>query len=273
MVQSFAWCFTENNPLSCHGDLPEWPDMRYRIFQYEKGGEGTIHIQGYVYFNKKRSTRQVSQLLARAHWESAKGNPEQNRTYCSKVETRLLGPFEWGTLPSQGKRNDLATAVDDIANGKPMEEVEGVVFVKYHRGLMAYRHLHTKHRTEGPTVYWFWGPTGTGKSERARDICAEHGPGYWKPPGKWWNDYLNEPVVVIDDLRAEDYPFQFLLRLLDKYPLSVEYKGGYAKFNSKIVVITAPGPPDYMFQDRHGMDDVAQLTRRITEVTEFNKTY
>jgi len=272
-MQSASWCFTLNNPDAslCDGNIPEWDLQRYRIYQYEKAPEtGTLHIQGYVHFEKKRTLRQVRSLLPTAHWERAKGTAEQNRKYCSKEDTRVIGPFESGSIPNPGKRTDLHKCVEDIKTGKSLHDLDGVCVVKFFKGLVNYQQLFVPDRTEMPTVYWFWGKTATGKSEAARDIGL--GEQYWKPPGKWWDGYQNEPVVVIDDLRAEDYPFQFLLRLFDRYPLRLEFKGGYVKFNSKTIIVTAPCRPEYMFQDRHGDDDVQQLVRRITEIKEFIKT-
>ncbi|KAF8784594.1 Replication-associated protein like [Argiope bruennichi] len=37
----------------------------------------------------------------------------------------------------------------------------------------------------------------------------------------------------------QDYSYGDLLRLLDRYPLKVPIKGGYAEFNSEIIYITS----------------------------------
>ena len=51
-----------------------------------------------------------------------------------------------------------------------------------------------------------------------------------KPPNsKWWDNYAQEDVVIID----ESYgwlPYCEMLRLLDRYPCQVETKGGSVNF-------------------------------------------
>lgn len=267
---SRAWCFTLNNPSQdvASGDLPGWDHQRYRVFQLEQGANGTPHLQGYVVFSVAKSLRRCRRYLSLAHWEPAKAGPEENRRYCTKCEGRLAGPWESGTLPpGQGSRTDLSAACSTLLSGGSLQEVEPSLFVKYHKGLTALLMLHAKPRAAEPRVFWFWGPTGTGKSRLAAELSGASG--YWKPPGKWFDGYLCQDWVIIDDLRSEDYPFQFMLRLTDRYPLFVEVKGGFVSFNSPNIIVTAPGPPDYMYQHKSDVDHYDQLTRRITEIREF----
>ena len=60
---------------------------------------------------------------------------------------------------------------------------------------------------------------------------------YWKSCGdKWWDDYDFQEVVIIDEYYGW-LPYSYLLRLLDRYPLNVESKGGMLNFNPKQVWI------------------------------------
>ena len=53
------WLFTLNNPDILPDEYLEkakaWKDLRYIIFQLEKGEQGTEHYQGYVMFGKQRT--------------------------------------------------------------------------------------------------------------------------------------------------------------------------------------------------------------------------
>ena len=62
--------------------------------------------------------------------------------------------------------------------------------------------------------------------------------------------------------------FSELLRLLDRYPMQVETKGGSVAFNSPLIIITAPQSPMDMWSGRT-QEDLQQLLRRITEVRFF----
>lgn len=259
-TQSRHWCFTLNNPLEPY-ILPSWSGIVYRIYQLEKGASGTIHLQGFVSFVKRHTFGPVKRLLPTAHWEIAKGNPAQNKAYCSKEETRLAGPWEEGELPGgQGARNDLETAAK-LAKQNKWNDIDPSVYVKFHRGLHAYALLNLPQRSEKPTVIWLYGGTGTGKSKTARDIGGDDQ--YWKPHGKWWCGYHQQPTVVIDELRPEEISFYHLLRVLDRYPLSVEPKGGNVQLNSPLIIITAPYEPRRLYYEVNS-EDILQLERRIT---------
>ena len=55
----------------------------FYIIGEEIGSRGTKHLQGYIEFNNR--TRPIESIGIKAiHWEVAKGNKEQNYTYCSK---------------------------------------------------------------------------------------------------------------------------------------------------------------------------------------------
>lgn len=264
MSRSRGWCFTDNNPSS--DVLPAWGTI-YRIYQKEQGASGTPHLQGYAYWSQPKTLKACKDLLPTAHWEVAKGSPQQNKDYCSKSVTRVSDPVEEGELPRQGKRNDIQEACDLIKEGKRLKDLDGAVVVKYAKGLQLYRQLFQAPRNTPPTVHWFYGSTGTGKSRRAAELGGDDI--YWKPPGKWWDLYSNEKTVVLDDLRSEDYSFQFLLRLLDRYPLKVEFKGGFCEFTSSVIIITAPCRPEELYTFYDQRDHIAQLHRRITHIVEF----
>lgn len=88
---------TINNPddsdlLSLQSDR-----IQYSIYQVEKGKEGTVHIQGYVELKQASRLTGIKKLFPRAHIERRLGTQQQAIEYCSKEDTRIEGPFEYGT--------------------------------------------------------------------------------------------------------------------------------------------------------------------------------
>ena len=75
--------------------------MTYLVAQKERGAEGTEHIQAYISFENAVAFTTVKTIFQGAHIEAARGSPEENRTYCTKEETRVAGPWEYGTLPER----------------------------------------------------------------------------------------------------------------------------------------------------------------------------
>ncbi len=148
-----------------------------------------------------------------------------------------------------------------------------------------------------PVVHWYWGATGTGKSCAVASAVAENeenlgrllearssgtqaagdgeelgvhgdgGPAYWHPGGKWWQGYDGHRVVVFDDFRPKDMPFNILLRIFDSKPLWVEYKGGSRQLRATEFYVTCPKPPEDCYLEAG--EEIEQLTRRVTDVKEF----
>jgi len=77
--------------------------------------------------------------------------------------------------------------------------------------------------------------------------------------------YSQNKVFLIDDFRKNDISFNYLLKLLDRYPINISYKGGSIDFNSEYIFITTPKSIKETFGDNGG-DDVKQLERRVYEI-------
>lgn len=262
------WVFTINNPLN--DDIPRtFTDVKYVIWQREKGAEGTEHLQGYVAFSKQLRLAGVKKLDNTAHWEARKGTEQQCIDYCSKVDTRLLGPWELGERSRPGERNDLAPLErirQQIIGGASLKQIadsDFKNFLRYGRGIADYARLTARPRSEMPKVYVLWGPTGTGKSTYARELAGQNS--YAKPPGTvWFTGYDGTSNVIIDEFYGW-LPHYFLLTLLDKYPLQVQIHHGMVNFDAKVIVLTSNQPPQNWYHNH----DYAPLRRRFHQVIEM----
>lgn len=134
---------------------------------------------------------------------------------------------------------------------------------------LLYKYLE-KERTGKTSVHWFYGPTGTGKTYRAYQLCdtADEPPYTAMGSSKWWDGYDGHKIVVIDDMRADFMPFQQLLRLFDEYPMRVECKGGSRQVLANTFYVTCPFPPSELFGTIPN-EDVGQLLRRLTSIVRF----
>lgn len=240
-----------------------WPDMKYVIWQVEKGENGTPHWQGYITFNNAKKLTFLKNRCSRtAHWEPRKGTHKQAVEYCSKEDTRLSGPFIFGEAPQQGKRTDLADLKQDLDEGFNLRQIATTHFapyIKYARGIQSYRRLMSNSRNFKTNVTVLYGDTGVGKSKLMQTFCPL---AYWKTTGdKWWDDYDFQEDVVIDEFYGW-LPYAYLLRLLDRYPMYVETKGGMVNFTAKNIYLAANNPPDqwYNWSEKMKYDP---LDRRI----------
>lgn len=247
---SRSYVFTLNNPLDDAKDKLEsaFKDVdsavRYAIWQGETGEQGTPHLQGYIEFTRPVRLPHCAVLIPRAHFEPRRGTREQAIAYCSKQETRTCGPYEFGESRAggQGKRNDLLslkTAIDHGATEKEIADLDFGAWCRNYRAFERYRRLQSTQTDRPISVEVLIGPPGSGKS---RSALARYPGAYWKPRGLWWDGYERQTVVVIDEYYGW-LPWDTLLRILDRYPLILETKGGGVNYQATHVVITTNRSP------------------------------
>lgn len=283
MSQAKNWCFTLNGPEFLEGksslesalDLPrglELLGLSYCIFQLERGVSGTDHLQGYCQFNSRKSLRQVKAIdqLPGAHWEVAKGTAKQNKAYCTKEDTRIDGPWEYGTMTNSGKRTDI----EDFVAAMPMTEAQ--ILESYPQILAKYpnfvkrciRQCFTRQpepfypRNEWQVdlvsyclapahprkVRWYCDYVGnSGKSY----FCRHFGFGqrYVVTGGKHadiFHAYSYEPFIFFDWPRCheETIPYGVIESFKNGYFLSTKYESAPVSFATPIVIVFANFDPD-----------------------------
>lgn len=279
------WVFTINNyPPELPGILQQrFSDTKhYCVFKKEVcPTTNTKHLQGLVCFTDRLRWAQARAFFdnpdgTNNSWlKTMRGTIEQAETYVSKEDTADPSDntvYRIGSRPSgQGARNDLSDIVSAIADHKSEREVFEIdpsSYIKYSTGIKRAIALTATKRNFKTIVYWFYGPTGTGKSKLANEITGNDV--YYKSPNNdWWEAYQNEKFVIIDDYRTNMCTFSELLRLFDRYPHKVNIKGSHAEFNSNIIIVTTPKTPQETWQTRSS-EDINQLVRRITDVVLFS---
>ena len=131
------WCFTLNNyttdeQVAIAALYPE--KVSYLLYGRETGEEGTPHLQGYFVSKTRIRLGSAKILIPRAHFEVAKGTPEENFDYCTKDEDYE----QFGDLPAKkGSRNDLQNFKEAVQSGvlslKELRETHSDVLAKYPR--------------------------------------------------------------------------------------------------------------------------------------------
>jgi len=259
---------TINNPGI---KIPTFSDkVVFAIWQREIGENETEHYQMYVEMKTQSTFKQIQVAIdfeeEKPHIESRRGTQKQAIDYCSKEDTRVDGPWSHGEKKAgQGERTDVIALHDAVRAKRSFSSMceEFPQMIKYHRGVRTMLDSLAPKRQKKTKCLWLWGPTGTGKSRTAWQLCPD---AYEKPGGTpWWDGYDSEKCVIIDDLRGDTFKFHELLKLLDRYPLKLPVKGGHCQFCAEIVIITSSMRPDDMYS--RSEEDMAQLMRRIEMVT------
>ncbi|AQR57900.1 replicase [Molossus molossus circovirus 3] len=266
-MQSRHYCFTLNNPKELI-DFTTIPHVRYAIYQEEIGESGNYHFQGYIEFDRPTRLGFLQRHLNGGHFELRRGSRDEAREYCRKLDSRIGEVFEYGDWDQggQGVRTDFNALHELVRQGTPTSEIMDQMpsmFYRYHSGIGKAQLLCVQDRDWPTKIIVLYGASGTGKSRWAHDYCHPSHQ-YWVSNTKWFDGYEFQPVVVLDDFRGW-LPLHQLLRLCDRYPYTVEWKGGSRKFTAHVIIITSTRRPDewYNWEELH--EDPAQLFRRIDE--------
>lgn len=277
-IQPRHWWFVINNPGNFRPEFAE-DEMDCLLYGLEIGENGTPHLQGALFmrpgFELCKTEINYRYLGGWASMGKQLGTPEENAKYCSKDYINDEFWF-YGILPepiSQGQRIDLSVLTSRIQTGTTVNDIvmmNPVAFHQYGRTLERIEQIVNSKiaRNWIPEVYWFWGPTGTGKTRAVYDECKE--PYIWQLDDHNWQDnYTNQEYVIIDDFRGQ-IPYSQLLRMLDRYPYTVSRRGRAPQpFLAKKIWITSSRKPEDCYSNLSRDDSIAQLLRRITQIKQF----
>lgn len=269
-MASKSWCMTLNN-----WEPADWESVKMFIetectvgaMGREVGESGTPHLQ--IAFRMKKPCRMahLKEMWPRGHFEVMKARDDSAFTYCKKDDPAAF----WHDTRAQGKRSDLVELYDKLKAGKTVFEIlddnPTMQHIKIAECWMKYKTVKRPHDMR--EVLWFYGPTGTGKTRTAYEIDPDllsvtctgvH-------DRVWFDGYMGQRTILLDDIRPDVLKFVKLLKLLDRYTQLEQTKGGMVWANYSRVIVTTPTHPSTWTTDG---EDIAQLMRRITEIRRFD---
>ena len=237
---------------------------------------GKLHLQGFLVFFQAKTMSALKKIHPRAHWESCKGTPAQNKTYCSKegnFEERgecPIAPEEKG----KAEKERWARVIQLSRDGDWDTLAEECPDV-YATRLKACEYIHKKRKFDLGILdelkhVWIVGKTGCGKSRYAREQYPD---AYIKDPNtRWWCDYNREEFVIIDDFDK----FQVkqggdMKRWLDRYPFQAEVKGGMELIRPKVIIVTSQYHPNEIWDDEKTVDAIMRRVTLLDADSVFNR--
>lgn len=244
--------------------------IQYIIYQIERAPDtGRVHVQGYFCFGSRIRLPGIKKLVKdqTVHAEPRRGTNTQAIDYCSKDESRVEGPFEYGERPEESRKRKLDEVKQWVDDGKSELEIAEEFFgqwVRYYRAIREYRLLRQPGRDFKTEVRVYFGPSGVGKSRRATYETTD---AYRKPLGEWWDGYDGCSDVIIDDFYGW-LRFDELLRCLDRYPHRVPIKGGFVNFAPRLLIITSNVEPRGWYDEERITDYRFDALRRRLDVVE-----
>lgn len=211
--------------------------IAYACWGYERApSTGRWHWHIYLRLNTRARMSTVKNILEEntAHIELCKGTEEHCRKYCWKEGATLTG--EIGEFKAdegkQGKRSDLEDVAEMICKrGAKPEDVAHKYPVTYIRNFRGIAELHKAIKPAPPQqrevqVLVLWGPTGTGKTHRARMAYPDL---YEVTMGRNpWDGYVDQTTILFDEWRPQDWPITDMNRYLDRWPVTLP-----ARYNNR----------------------------------------
>lgn len=194
-VKAKAWLCTLNNPqdytkLSPEEYLRSWYGLDKFVYvngQLEKGAGGTLHLQFYLSAKTQVRKSALIKHCKHANYEPVKVDNGAS-SYCLKEDTRVEGPWEFGTKPVKlNSKTDWQEVWDKAKEGK-IDEIPHHVRVQHYGKLKQIAKDHANVEGEAADVkgVWIHGPAGIGKSRYARDNYPN---AYKKLANKWFDGY------------------------------------------------------------------------------------
>lgn len=188
-------------------------------------------------------------------------DPQKSVIYCSK-DGKV---DEWGTRPKwrnlDPKKAKLTVGELQNLTKDDWDDMAPASFNVNIKALTQHRLFNIEPVSTNETRgIWLYGEAGVGKSHRARQKYPD---AFIKSQSKWWDGYLGQKVVILDDL---DTPVlgHYLKIWGDKWACTGEIKGGTVPLMHEIMVVTSNYSIELLFANDPIM--VEPIRRRFREI-------
>lgn len=286
VFRSICWTLNREEPpvisteLTIRGTLQ--PTVDYYVYQKELAPTTFhVHWQGYLELNRQLTMTTIKQEVFHddtVHIEKRRGTQKQAVDYCKDPRKRAPdadGFVEWGRPKLQGTQVGFQGVMDALKAGTTLHEINtqfphivASCQAWLLRTVAGFQEDEARKFRLSLRTYVFWGPTGTGKSRRvyhmhnANDIYVVTEP---RPGAQMWFDgYIGQPVILLDDFYGSGISLEMMLRLLDIYPLQLQVKGGSTWALWTTVYITSNLEPKWWWVGQnHAESKWEALFRRL----------
>uniref|UniRef100_UPI004048D2CF hypothetical protein n=1 Tax=Rheinheimera sp. TaxID=1869214 RepID=UPI004048D2CF len=255
MSRSYNFTFTQNNYVDT--DMVDKIPCKYIVYGKEKGESGTPHLQGAITFASQKTLSSVIKKLPGCHVEIAR-NIFHAVEYCKKEGDVT----ERGTPPVSKKEQGVKGKayyqnILDLARADQIDQIDPEAQLRFRSAIRGERDEASKKRKLEDTEeqhLWYFGPSGSGKSRKARE---EHPEAYLKMCNKWWDGYNEEETVLIEDFDKKHEILCHHLKIWgDRYPHLAEYKGGSKKIRPNKLIVTSNYHPTEIWTDSSDLEPI-----------------
>ncbi|MGT2800994.1 Rep family protein [Streptococcus marmotae] len=219
----------------------------------------------------------------------------------------VISNFDYATLideirtqASQAKRKNDREFIDDLLNqiyegtlsieeaekllsgsqyAKNVNKLKAVAF-KHQQSLSAQFVQKQREKNQPKEIIWIFGESGVGKTRLAKHYAEQQKDDYFISGSSkdTFQNYKNETVVILDELRPSTFRYEDLLKILDPYNFESFVPSRYfdKALTANIIIITSPFSPKELYDDLvayKSKDGFEQLNRRITSCIKMDNLF
>lgn len=261
-------------------NMKEFSNLKYAIYQLEKGQEETLHIQGFLIYKSGKRFKNVKQDFPTSCIKEPNGSNSQNRDYCTKKDTRVSGPFEIGEFSEMRSRNDIKEFFESLKIGFSNSELRELYPVLYGTygvdKIEKFRQeiLQEKYEEIGRNIFvtYIYGKSRTGKTSY---VYVEHGfknvfcvENY----GEYlFTGYKSQNVVLFDEYDSQ-IKITKLNKLLEPYPQKVRALNTVkqACFEQIYIVSNLPLSKQYIDIKEQSPEQYNAFMNRINRIIRYD---
>lgn len=198
----------------------------------------------HIYVNYTESKMLSVKKCGTAHIEKCKGSPKQNIEYIKK-DGNIID--EIGDIPHQGS----AATVKELKETKSPDELNWRMYNTWSKiqNDINNEEIDIDDWNKSVKVYYISGPSGVGKTEKAKTIVRENKDKYGtkisrvKYDGKFWAGARSKAKIAIyDDFRDSHMHASEFINFIDYNRHNMNIKGGSCSNDYELIIITSVIP-------------------------------
>eukprot|EP00965_Chrysotila_dentata_P173582 5730469-Pleurochrysis_carterae.AAC.1 len=230
--RAFVWTYNNYtvSTIDYFDNLVKSGKARYIIFGEEIApSTQTVHLQGFVYFKNPRTTGSVCKEFK--CWARPSVCPHKAREYCMKDGHYHEHCDPICTQEDKGERGASWWSEQlSLARSGAWSDMDPQLLFRDIRTIVYHRDQYLRSIIPPDTDkqnLWLYGPSGSGKSRKARTGYYEASATYFKFANKWWCGFKPDvhKLAVIDDFDKCHHVLCYHLKIWgDRYAFNAETK-------------------------------------------------
>lgn len=225
---------------------------------------GKEHIHLYTHFNKPYHISKKIMAL-HIHIDICKGTPQQNISYVKKDGDIIE---EYGTPPQQGGRTVKDLKELDNPDELPANYYNIWKNIKTEQA----NDIDIEDLKKDVEVYYIDGPSGIGKTEKAKEIIRNNKEKYGtkinmvKYENNFWLGVGSAKIALYDDFRDSHLKASEFINFIDYNKHLLNIKGGCKMNEYNLIIITSVQELEYIYNNM-AEEPKKQWMRRINHIS------